>query len=127
MKILRQLPPIALLVTAACADLQTPPARPGGASLPTVSTVQGLVDPVRTRYLCDTGETVVVEQDGDTLRLSGLPRGEETLGRDAGGLTPQQAVFSGATLRVELGLGSDGREMVLQSLVPPQVMSCKAN
>ena len=125
MTIVRQLPAIALLVTAGCADLQVPAAPPAGAALPTVSTVAGLANPARMLYLCDTGQAVVVQDEGDSVRLSGLPRGEESLGRDAGGLTPQQAVFSGPTLRVELGLGSDGREMLLQSLVPPQVMSCK--
>ena len=125
MTLVRQLPAIALLVTAGCADLQAPAAPRAGAALPTVSTVQGVVNPARTLYLCDTGQAVVVQDDGDTVRLSGLARGEESLGRDAGGLTPQQAVFSGPTLRLELGLGSDGREMLLQSLVPPQTMSCK--
>ena len=120
-----RLPAIAVLLVAGCADLQAPPAAPGAAGPPAVSTVRPVPDPNRTLYLCDTGQAVVVQDEGDTVRVSGLARGEESLGRDAGGLTPQQSVFAGPTLRVQFGLGSDGRDMVLQSLVPPQLMSCK--
>ena len=118
---------IALLLLAGCAAQgdQPPGARTGRTAAPTVSTAQPLADASRALYLCDTGQAVVVQDEGDTVRVSGLARGEERLGRDAGGLTPQQAVFSGPGLRVQLGLGSDGREMVLQSFTPPQVMSCK--
>jgi hypothetical protein len=124
----RHLPAIALLLLTACAarvDLQEPAAPPAQVAVPAVSTVHPVPDPARTLYLCDTGQAVVVQDEGDTVRVSGLPRGEERLGRDAGGLTPQQAVFSGPTLRVEFGLGTDGREISLQSFFPPQVMSCK--
>jgi len=90
-----------------------------------VTAVQPTPDAGRTLYLCDGGQAVVVQDEGDTVRLSGLPRGEERLGRDAGGLTPQQAVFSGPTLRIEFGLGADGREMQLQSLQPPELLRCR--
>jgi hypothetical protein len=128
----RCLPAFALLLASGCAQRTGPqsPALEGEAASPlagspAVSTVQPAPDPARKLYLCANGQALVVHDEGDTVRISGLPRGEELLGRDAGGLTPQQAVFSGPTLRVEFGLGADGREMALQSLSPPELLSCR--
>ena len=121
----------AVLAVAGCALHAGPqpsdpaPAAPAASAAPTVSTAQPAPTPGRTLYRCDTGEAIVVEEGQDTVTVSGLPRGEERLGRDAGGLTPRQAVFSGPTLRAELGLGADGREMNLQSLQPPGLLHCR--
>ena len=59
------------------------------------------------------------------MRVLGLPRGEVRLGRDAGGLTPRQMVFSGPDLRIEFGLGADGRDALLQVLEPPELLHCR--
>jgi len=128
----RCLPAFALLLVSSCAQRTGPQslaiegkAESPFAGSPTVSTVQPARDAGRKLYVCGNGQAIVVQDEGDTVRISGLPRGEEVLGRDAGGLTPQQAVFSGPTLRVEFGLGADGREMALQSLDPPELLSCR--
>ena len=119
----------AVLAVAGCAlqaePQPVPAAGAGTLGAPTVSTAQPAPTPGRTLYRCDTGEAVVVQEEQDTVIVSGLPRGEERLGRDAGGLTPRQAVFSGPTLRAEFGLGADGREMALQSFHPPGVLHCR--
>jgi hypothetical protein len=54
------------------------------------------------------------------------PRGRQELLRDAGGLTPQQTVYSNAEWRAEFGLGASGREAVLQTLKPATVLRCAA-
>lgn len=130
----RALPVLALLLSTGCAQPTDPrPAPPmTAAPLPAVAQpapgpVQPPPQPGRTVYRCDTGEAVVVQDEGDTMRLSGLPRGEEQLDRDAGGLTPQQAVFTGPTLRAEFGLDADGRGLALQSLSPPGQLHCRRN
>jgi hypothetical protein len=133
MTMLRCLPAVTFLLVIGCArqpDPQVPAAAAAPpspiAAAPTVSTVLPAPEPPgRTLYLCDTGQSVVVQDEGDSVLVSGLSRGEERLGRDAGGLTPQQAVFSGPTLRLEFGLGADGRQMLLQSLRPPELLHCR--
>jgi hypothetical protein len=122
----------ALLLAGACAQqarVNEPAPRPAPAP-PSIPTVPPAVEPAAaqpgaTQYRCDTGEVLQVHDEGDFVRVAGLPRGEELLGRDAGGLTPQQAVFSGPTLRMEFGLGADGRELMLQSTDPPGLLHCR--
>jgi hypothetical protein len=129
----RALPALALLVLAGCAQQADPLARgrlaPAAsvdpAPSPTVSTVRPPPQPGRVLYQCDTGQAVVVQDEGDTVLVSGLPGGEERLGRDAGGLTPQQSVFSGPTLRAEFGLDADARGMALQFLDRPELLHCR--
>ena len=41
-------------------------------------------------------------------------RGNDVLLRDAGGMTPQQTVYSNARMRAEFGLGASGREAILR-------------
>ncbi|MGZ5181026.1 MAG: hypothetical protein ACXWC6_05935 [Ramlibacter sp.] len=76
-------------------------------------------------YRCDGGVAFTVRDDGDFVLLRGLPRGDERLGRDAGGVTPSQTVYSSATLRAEFGLGSDGRDALLHDLVSAADLHCR--
>ena len=62
---------------------------------------------------------------GDVVLLRGLPGGDERLGRDAGGLTPSQTVYSSATLRAEFGLGPEGRDALLHDLVSMADLRCR--
>jgi hypothetical protein len=78
------------------------------------------------RLLCDHGLELRASFEQDQVRLSGLPEGPEALLRDAGGVTPQQSVFSNPRLRAEFGLGADGREAALHLLQPfPRTLHCR--
>jgi hypothetical protein len=52
------------------------------------------------------------------------PRGTETLLRDAGGLTPQQTVYSSTKLKAEFGLEPAGRGAKLSFLAPALEAKC---
>jgi hypothetical protein len=127
----RWLPLAALLLVGACAQqarLKEPAPSPASTPPSTPDIAPAVEPPVQTGarlYRCDTGEVLLVHDEGDFVRLSGLSQAEERLGRDAGGLTPQQAVFSGPTLRAEFGVGADGHELVLQSTDPPGLLHCR--
>ena len=60
----------------------------------------------------------------DTATVEAGARGSEVLLRDAGGVTPQQTVYSNPRLRAEFGLGASGREAILRYLSPPLVAHC---
>ena len=51
-------------------------------------------------------------------------RGYDLLYRDAGGLTPQQSVYSNPRLRAEFGLGPSQGDAVLRYLGSPLVARC---
>jgi len=71
------------------------------------------------RYRCEGERVLLVRLREDVAQVQGLPQGEETLLLDAGGVTPQQRVFSNPGVRMEIGLGDRGREAVVQLLQPP--------
>ena len=71
------------------------------------------------RYRCEGERVLLVRLREDVAQVQGLPQGEETLLLDAGGVTPQQRVFSNPGVRMEIGLGERGREAVVQLLQPP--------
>ena len=74
-------------------------------------------------YRCPQAEGFNVTFGTDSAVLTG-PRGRQELLRDAGGLTPQQTVYSNADVRAEFGLGVDGREAVLRLAKPAAVLRC---
>ena len=74
-------------------------------------------------YRCEQAEGFQVVFGTDSAVLTG-PRGRQELLRDAGGLTPQQKVYSNATVRAEFGLGPEGREAVLRTVKPSAVLRC---
>jgi hypothetical protein len=59
-----------------------------------------------------------------TATIDAGPRGTETLLRDAGGLTPQQTVYSSTRMRAAFGLGPDGRGARLNFLSPGLEVTC---
>ena len=77
-----------------------------------------VVEAPGTRYQCADGTTVRVLFAADTVQVEGLTGGTELLLLDAGGLTPQQSVFTGPRLRAEFGLGADGRGAAFHPLQP---------
>ena len=79
-----------------------------------------------TPYACDNGLTLHARFREDTLALSGLGQGEETLLRDAGGVTPEQTVWSNDRVRAEFGLPPGGEGAVLHLLQPPaSTLNCR--
>ena len=71
------------------------------------------------RYRCEGERVLLVRLREDAAQVQGLPQGEQTLLLDAGGVTPQQRVFSNPDVRMEIGLGDRGREALVQLLQPP--------
>ena len=59
-----------------------------------------------------------------TAQLDITGRGSKTLLRDAGGLTPQQTVYSSTELKAEFGLGPEGRRAKLNFVSPPIEVRC---
>jgi hypothetical protein len=80
---------------------------------------------VLPHYRCDDGTQFTVNFAEDMAIVDAGKRGSELLLRDAGGITPQQVVYSNVRLRAEFGLGADGREAVLHYLSPSLEMHCR--
>lgn len=75
------------------------------------------------RYRCEHGISFTAKFVDDTAILDGT-RGYDVLYRDAGGQTPQQAVYSNPRMRAEFGLGASGREAILRYPLLPLVARC---
>ena len=104
--------------------LQVPPAPAPPALVPSPE-VRG-ADDARppSHYRCDDRTDFSVRFANDTAVLDRGALGNDTLLRDAGGLTPQQSVYSNARLRAEFGLGAGNREAVLHYLSPAKDVRC---
>jgi len=76
------------------------------------------------RYRCDQGMEFTVRFADDSAFIDSGKGGTEVALRDAGGVTPQQSVYSNAHLRAEFGLGAAGREAKLHHPPDPQVAHC---
>jgi hypothetical protein len=109
-------PPTAAPSPPSAAPATAPPAAaPAPAPAPSVSAPS---------YRCDheIGFTAQFGQDAVTVDAPG--RGREVLLRDAGGVTPQQTVYSNERLKAEFGLGAGGNEAVLRYADPALVAHC---
>ncbi len=76
------------------------------------------------QYRCDQGIVFSVQFGDGAAVVDAGSRGREQLLRDAGGLTPQQTVYSNQQLRAEFGLGPAGNEAMLHYAAPPQRVHC---
>jgi hypothetical protein len=65
-----------------------------------------------------------VRFDDGSAQIDAGVQGSETLLRDAGGVTPQQTVYSSTRLKAEFGLGADGREALLHYVSPALEAHC---
>jgi hypothetical protein len=110
-----------LLAAASCGCWSMGPSAPTAPAPP--ADAAGTADLVR-RYRCDQNIEFTVRFADDAATIDAGPRGREVLLRDAGGVTPQQTVFSNPQLRAEFGLGSSGREALLRYPSPPLVAHC---
>ncbi|QHI98720.1 hypothetical protein GT347_12395 [Xylophilus rhododendri] len=69
-----------------------------------------------TAYRCDNGVAVrVKETEGRATLQTG--RGTEVLLRDAGGVGPQQAVYSNPQVRLQTGMDPEARGAFLEGMV----------
>jgi len=75
-------------------------------------------------YRCEHGVEFTVRFVDDTALLDAGPRGYDVLYRDAGGVTPQQRVYSNPRTRAEFGLGASGSEAILRYPLLPLVVRC---
>jgi hypothetical protein len=76
------------------------------------------------RYRCDQNFDFTVRFMDDSAVIDAGSRGNDVLLRDAGGVTPQQTVYSSPRVRAEFGLGAGGREAILRYLSPQLVANC---
>jgi hypothetical protein len=76
------------------------------------------------RYHCDHGTEFGVRFGEDTAIIDDRGHAAEVLLRDAGGVTPQQTVYSNPRLRAEFGLGAAGREARLHYLPEQRMAQC---
>ena len=95
---------------------------------PDVERPPALVSPpvkaAENHYRCDNGMAFDLRFGEDSAMLDMGAKGAETLGRDAGGVTPQQSVYSNAHLRAEFGLGDGNRQALLHYLSPVLDVRC---
>ena len=80
--------------------------------------------PALPRYRCEQNVEFTVRFVDDTALLDAGARGYDVLNRDAGGLTPQQTVYSNSRMRAEFGLGASGSEAILRYPLLPLVVRC---
>ncbi len=75
-------------------------------------------------YRCDNGMqfSLRVASSGAVIDMGA--RGSESLLRDAGGITPEQTVYSNTRIRAEFGLGAQGRGAALHYIASPLVVRC---
>ena len=107
------------LAAAALWGCTTPATAPG--PIPAPSAVQA---PAAAHYRCDEGSEFTIRFAEDSATMDAGPRGGEMLLRDAGGVTPQQTVYSNLRMRAEFGLGVSGREAILRYAEAASVVRC---
>ena len=76
-------------------------------------------------YRCDHGRVVPESHRQVDAVVDAGSRGSELLLRDAGGVTPQQTLYSNPRLRAEFGLGVGGGEAILHYFAPPLEVHCR--
>jgi len=109
---------LALALLAAAALVACAPVTPDRPA------AQAGVDPLSMHYRCEDASEFTVRFVDDGAHIDAPARGSEQLLRDAGGITPQQTVYSNGRLRAELGLGGRGDEASLHYLSPPLQLHC---
>lgn len=119
-----------LAMLGGCASAPPAPPAPPPAPAPVPSPLAPIPPdasapaPASTRYRCDHDVSFTVQYGDDSATLDVGQHGREVLLRDAGGVTPQQTVYSSERMRAEFGLGADGNEAVLRYADPPLVLRC---
>ena len=113
---------LAAAILCGCASAPPPPAT---AAPPAPVAAPPVAAGSLPHYRCDQQIEFTVRYGEDSVTVDAGSRGRELLLRDAGGLTPQQTVYSNPRLRAEFGLGSAGNEAVLHYAAPALTARCK--
>ena len=109
---------VAVLLGGGCAaPAPAPVPLPGAASPAPALPMPQPAAPVAGRFRCEGGAVLTLRASGDAVDVDGLGQPQVLL-RDAGGVTPDQRVYTNAALRLELGLGPDASEAKLHRLEP---------
>lgn len=121
----------ALLTTAALAVLSActsvPPAAAPAAAVPSpAAPAPPAAGPAATApsYRCDHDIAFTAHFSQDAVTVDAPGRGRDVLLRDAGGVTPQETVYSNERLKAEFGLGAGGNEAILRYVEPALVAHC---
>jgi hypothetical protein len=107
-----------------CASAPVPQAPAPAVSVPPQMPPPVAQQPSLPHFRCDHDIEFTVRFDDGTAQIEAGPLGSETLLRDAGGVTPQQTVYSSTRVKAEFGLGNQGREAVLHYVAPPLEVHC---
>jgi hypothetical protein len=111
-------------VSAPPAAAPVPAPQPTPASEPVPAAASPAGPASLQRYRCDQNFDFSVRFTDDSAVIDAGSRGNDVLLRDAGGVTPQQTVYSNPRLRAEFGLGASGSEAILRYLAPQLVVNC---
>lgn len=120
----------ALLLLGGCAPHSLPAPAPAQPAVPqppapAASAPAPPRPPALPHYRCDQGLAFDVRFGDGDAQLLFASRESETLLRDAGGVTPQQTVYSSTKLKAEFGLDPDGRGARLNFTDPPREAQCR--
>lgn len=96
-------------------QVQPPVAKPGEPAPPSKTL---------PRYVCDNNVAFTVRFGDGTAEVNAGAQGEHSLLRDAGGVTPQQTVYSSTKLKAEFGLDPQGRGAKLNFASPALEARC---
>ena len=107
---------LAIAMAGCASPPPTPVAMPPGATPAAPSAIP--------RYRCDNSIAFTVRFGDGTADIDAGPQGEHSLLRDAGGLTPQQTVYSSTKLKAEFGLEPEGRGARLSYVSPALEARC---
>jgi hypothetical protein len=116
---------IGVLLVGGCVS---PPA-PAPSPIPDLRTVPAptpveSAKPKLPHYRCDNNIEFDVRFIDGSAELTFANREPETLLRDAGGVTPQETVYSSTDLKAHFGLEPDGRGAKLNFTAPPLESHC---
>ena len=121
----------AVLLLGGCASRPTPAPVPGPPEQtapsppPPAPPAPEQQKPARLpHYRCDGGVDFDVQAGDDAVTLLFAAREPEKLLRDAGGVTPQQTVYSSTKLKAQFGLDPGGRGAQLNFADPPLQVHC---
>ena len=94
-------------------------------SAPAASAPEPPKPPALPHYACDNGVAFDLRLGDGSAELLFASREPEMLMRDAGGVTPQQTVYSSTKLKAEFGLDPGGRGAQLNFADPPAQLRCR--
>ena len=120
---------LAVLLLGGCAAPASPPAPPppAPAAVYTPAPPPAIPAPAVAelpRYRCEDGIEFTVRFGEGTAELDIAGKGRQTLLRDAGGVTPQQTVYSSTKLKALFGLDPSGRGAKVNFVSPPIEVRC---